>query len=247
MFDSLSLSASLRLDISGVRHDSMRWWGGWRGNSSGMREEGWRMCGGENDKEGKNEMVAVVVVVGVGMEGGGTGEIKGAETDSERGGFWLSEQQQAEEQRGKREEEGSRRRHGKSLSLARRLRSSSLMRRHQGNGWCGPWHAAVAGSVGVTSAPGPGGLKDGRAAWAVEDSQILHWTALWEPGSMRPEWWGGLPRGAAAAAAARVCVLKQDRKEGRTSHTGQPHTNTHTHNHLLLLCLLCLVLPFLCT
>lgn len=46
-----------------------------------MSEEGWRMCGGENDKEGKNEMV----VVGAG--GGGTGEIKGAETDSERGAF----------------------------------------------------------------------------------------------------------------------------------------------------------------
>lgn len=24
-----------------------------------MSEEGWRMCGGENDKEGKNEMVVV--------------------------------------------------------------------------------------------------------------------------------------------------------------------------------------------
>lgn len=49
------------------------------GNSSGMS---WRMCSGENDKEGKNEMVAVGVVVVV-----GTGEIKGAETDSERGAF----------------------------------------------------------------------------------------------------------------------------------------------------------------
>lgn len=39
------------------------------------------MCGGENDKEGKNEMV------GWGGEVGVTGEIKGAETDSERGGF----------------------------------------------------------------------------------------------------------------------------------------------------------------
>lgn len=31
-----------------------------------MSEEDWRMCGGENDKEGKNEMVAAAVVVGGG-------------------------------------------------------------------------------------------------------------------------------------------------------------------------------------
>lgn len=36
-----------------------------------MSEEDWRMCGGENDKEGKNEMVAAVVVVGGGWVGGG--------------------------------------------------------------------------------------------------------------------------------------------------------------------------------
>lgn len=50
-----------------------------------------RGCGGENDKEGKNET-------------GETGEIKGAETDSERGGSLVSEQRQA----GKREGRGKR-------------------------------------------------------------------------------------------------------------------------------------------
>lgn len=45
-------------------------------------------CGGENDKEGKNETRE-------------TGEIKGAESDSERGGFLVSEQQQARKRDGK--------------------------------------------------------------------------------------------------------------------------------------------------
>lgn len=79
-------------------------------------------CGGENDKEGKNET-------------GETGEIKGAETDSGRGGFLVSEQRQAR----KREGEGKR---GAIDVMANhfpsnRVRSSSLMQQHQGNGWCG--------------------------------------------------------------------------------------------------------------
>lgn len=82
---------------------------------------------------------------------GETGKIKGAETDSERRGFVVSEQQQA----GRR---GNRRRHGKSLSLQQ---SQGLVLNaaapRQPLVW--GWHAAVPGYVGVTSAPGPGGLK----------------------------------------------------------------------------------------
>lgn len=75
--------------------------------------------------------------------------------DWERGGFLVSEQQQAR----KRERKvGSRRRHGKSLSLeqSQELFANAAAPR-QRLVW--GWHAAVAGCVGVTSAPVPGGLK----------------------------------------------------------------------------------------
>lgn len=68
-----------------------------RGRKRGAKEQ-WneggkiRGCGGENDKEGKNETVE-------------TGEIKGAETDSERGGFLVSEQQQARKREGEERRE----------------------------------------------------------------------------------------------------------------------------------------------
>lgn len=61
---------------------------------------------------------------------GETGEIKSAEADSERGGFLVSKQQQAREREGTIDVMAN---HFPSD----RVRSSSLMQRHQGNGWCG--------------------------------------------------------------------------------------------------------------
>lgn len=77
-----------------------------------------------------------------------------------------------------------------------RVRDPSLMRRHQGNGWCGADMPLSRGSVGVTSAPGPrvggrGGLQaqGGRPAPVGPDT-------LWERsrlGSVRPRVTGGSP------------------------------------------------------
>lgn len=52
-------------------------------------------------REGRFEDVVERMTKKGKMRPGETGEIKGAETDSERGGFLVSEQQQAREREGK--------------------------------------------------------------------------------------------------------------------------------------------------
>lgn len=185
-------------------------------------------CGGENDKEGKNES-------------GETAEIKGAETDSERGGFLASEQQQAREK--KERKEGSHRRHGKSLSLeqSQELFANAAAPR-QRLVW--GWHAAVAGCVGVTSAPGPGGLKT-QGCLSGEEGQIQAWAhcgnraalAIWGPSDgeayleMLPE--------------SPLWARWKGRRNPSSTHPQHPLTPFLFHPTLALFALS--PLPFLCT
>ena len=134
-----------------------------------QRNEGGKSwgCGGENDKEGKNE----------------TGEIKGAETDGQRDRRFLSER--AARRKRKEERDTDVMANHFSLEQSQELFVNAAAPR-QRLVW--GWHAAVAGYVGVTSAPGPGGLKT-QGCLSGEEGQIQARThcgnraalAIWGP------------------------------------------------------------------
>lgn len=158
---------------------------------------------------------------------------------------WVSSNKRGLE---KEREEGSHRRHGKSLSLeqSQELFVNAVTPR-QRLVW--GWHAAVAGYVGVTSAPGPGGLNT-RGYPSGEERPDPGLDTLWERsslGNMRPKWRGGLPRD-----AARVSVMSEmeGKKKSPSTH---PPTLTHPVPFFLFLfhptpALYALSpLPFLCS
>lgn len=97
---------------------------------------------------------------------------------------WASSNKRGKE---KEREEGSHRRHGKSLSLEQSQELFVNAAAPRQRLVCG-WHAAVAGYVGVTSAPGPGGLKT-QGCLSGEEGQIQARThcgnraalAIWGP------------------------------------------------------------------
>ena len=103
------------------------------------------------------------------------------QTDSETGGFLVSEQQGG---KGKRRDTDVMANHF-SLEQSQELFVNAAAPR-QRLVW--GWHAAVAGYVGVTSAPGPGGLKT-QGCLSGEEGQIQAWThcgnraalAIWGP------------------------------------------------------------------
>lgn len=87
-------------------------------NGSGMREGGRTgVCGGENDKDRKNEL-------------GKQERLRVQKETAGRRGFLVSKQQQA----GRREATGD---VVANHFPSNRVRNSSLMQRHQGNRWCG--------------------------------------------------------------------------------------------------------------
>lgn len=161
-----------------IHHDSRKGGGAkWQWNEGGRT---W-VCGGENDKDRKNEL----------------GKQERLRVQKQR-----EERFHREQAATSGEKRGNRRRHGKSLSLEQ-SREPVLNAAAPRQRLVWGWHAAVPGYVGVTSAPGPGGLKT-QGCLSREEGQIQaqthcgNWAdlAIWGPSDGE-----GLPRDAAALRA----------------------------------------------
>lgn len=144
---------------------------------------------------------------------------------------FLSERAATSEEKGTKV--GSHRRHGKSLSLEQSqelFANAAAPRQRLVRGW----HAAVAGCVGVTSAPVPGGLKmQGCPSREEGHMQALTHCGNWAALAIEAQVMGRL--------TARCCLSPHDEQDGRVEEIprlARLPLSFFTHNS----CFVCFVL-----